>query len=148
MLKHVINPPPRLACIVINRCTKNTTPNLRIMSPRKQSLRSIHRSTKRHESNPSPLSYFISPRNAGRIDANHIFSQQSTVGRISNRRPIDSSPGDCRQPRIHYFPLDFFEFKGHPPFFPSSFPAPLSLRVEQRGNISWNFSLPVHCERE
>lgn len=79
---------------------------------------------------PPSSPHFISPRNAGRIDANHIFSQQSTVGRISNRRPIDSSPGDCRQPRIHYFPLDFFEFKGHPsPFLP------LYRSVSSKGEI-------------
>lgn len=79
---------------------------------------------------PPSSPHFISPRNAGRIDANHIFSQQSTVGRISNRRPIDSSPGNCRQPRIHYFPLDFFEFKGHPsPFLP------LYRSVSSKGEI-------------
>lgn len=70
---------------------------------------------------PPSSPHFISPRNAGRIDANHIFSQQSTVGRISNRRPIDSSPGDCRGFII--FPSIFSSLKGiHPPFFPSIAP--------------------------
>lgn len=119
ILKRVINPSPRLACIVINRCTKNTTPNLRVMSQTKIEPSfdpSIYEAPRIQPLNRlSPLlSPLYPPRNAGRIDANHIFSQQSTVGRISNRRPIDSSPGDCRGFII--FPSIFSSLKGiHPP---------------------------------
>lgn len=147
MLKYAINPPPRLACIVSSIDAPKIQPlplhppNLRIMSHREQRPPfdpSIYRTAV--ESNSLPPPHFIPLRNAGRIDANHIFSQQSTVGRISNRRPIDSSPGDCRGFIIFPFSI-FSSLKGAP----SLLPRPVSSKG---GNISWNFSLPVHCERE
>lgn len=96
----------------------NTQSSSNVTNENRAFVRSIdlRSATKRQPLNRlSPLlSPLYPPRNAGRIDANHIFSQQSTVGRISNRRPIDSSPGDCRGFII--FPSIFSSLKGiHPP---------------------------------
>lgn len=70
---------------------------------------------------PPSSPHFISPWNAGRIDANHIFSQQSTVFLIGDQSIPPQAIAVSRGFII--FPSIFSSLKGiHPPFFPSIAP--------------------------
>lgn len=146
MLKHAINP-PRLACIVVNRCAKNTTPSpppslqsSNNVTPKiEPSILSIHRSTNRRESNSlldsiPPLStLFPYETRAGSMQIIFLANNQQSE-RISNRRPIDSSPGDCRGFII--FPSIFSSLKGAPSLLPRPSIAPCRAKGEIFHGIS------------